>query len=115
VNDTPLGPESMLADPVSGNAAPWPGSAEATFAVLHHGPILEHHLDILGFDEQGNRYLSAALDDYRNFDGPELATKIRITWFQEKLVLDLKLKDVKINTVKVTDNNFMHRKPEWAD
>ena len=67
------------------------------------------------FDAQGQRYLSAALDDYRNFDGPELATKIRITWFQEKLVLDLKLKDVQINTVKVTDKNFTYRKPEWAD
>ena len=67
------------------------------------------------FDEQGNRYLSAALDDYRSFNGPKLATKIRITWFQEKLVLDLKLKDVQINTAKVTDNQFIHRKPKWAD
>ena len=67
------------------------------------------------FDEQGQRYLSAALDDYHNFNGPELATRIRITWFQEKLVLDLKLKDVQVNSPgKVTDNNFVYRKPEWA-
>ena len=75
------------------------------------------HVDLIElFDEQGQRYLSAALDDYRNFDGPELATRIRITWFQEKLVLDLKLKDVQVNSPgKVTDNNFVYRKPKWAD
>ncbi|NIA07149.1 MAG: hypothetical protein GWP14_05860, partial [Actinobacteria bacterium] len=67
------------------------------------------------FDEHGQRYLSAALDDYRNFDGPKLATRIRITWFQEKLVLDLKLKDVQVNSAKVTDKNFQYRKPSWAD
>jgi hypothetical protein len=73
------------------------------------------HVDLIElFDESGQRYLSAALDDYRNFNGPELATKIRITWFQEKL--DLKLKDVQVNSPgKVTDNNFVYRKPEWAD
>ena len=66
------------------------------------------------FDQQGNLYLSAALDDYRRVDGSQLATRIKITWFEEKLVLDLKLKDVKINSDKVTDSNFVHRKPEWA-
>lgn len=74
------------------------------------------HVDLIElFDEQGQRYLSAALDDYRSFDGPKLATRIRITWFEEKLVLDLKLKDVQVRSPKVTDKNFVHRKPDWAD
>lgn len=68
------------------------------------------------FDQRGDVYLSAHLDDYRSFDGPELATRIKITWFEEELTLDLKLKDVIINSPdKVTDKNFVHRKPNWAD
>ena len=67
------------------------------------------------FDEQGQMYLSAKLDDYRTFGGAELATRIRIDWFEEDLVLDLKLKDVRVNTTdKVTDTNFIYRKPDWA-
>ena len=57
-------------------------------------------------------YLSAVLKDYRTFSGAKLATKIRITWFEEDLVLDLKLKDVLVNTKKVTDSNFIYRKPD---
>ena len=75
------------------------------------------HVDRINlFDQQGNVYLSAHLDDYRSFDGPELATKIKITWFEEQLTLELKLKDVIINSPdKVTDKNFVHRKPNWAE
>ena len=73
------------------------------------------HVDLIElFDERGQRYLSAALDDYRRFDGPELATRIRVTWYEQKLVLDLKLNDVQVNSDKVTDKNFQHRKPDWA-
>jgi len=66
------------------------------------------------FDRQGNRYLSAALDDYRRFGPAEMATKLHIVWFQEKITLDLKLKDVQVNSEKVSDKNFSHRKPDWA-
>ena len=74
------------------------------------------HVDLIElFDESGQRYLSAALDDYRRYDGAEVATKIRITWFEQKLVLDLKLKDVEINSPDISDKNFVHIKPRWAD
>ena len=66
------------------------------------------------FDEQGNRYLSAQLDDYRQFNGAQLATTISITWFEEDLKLELKLRDVQVNSGKVSDKNFVYRKPGWA-
>ncbi len=66
------------------------------------------------FDEQGNCYLSAELEDYRQFNGAQLATTIRIFWFEEKLTLELKLRDVKVNSGKVSDKNFVYRKPSWA-
>lgn len=66
------------------------------------------------FDELGHRYVSTALDDYRQFDGAYVATKLHIVWHEEKLTLTLKLKDVKINSDKVRDKSFEHRKPKWA-
>ena len=64
------------------------------------------------FDEQGQRYLSAALDDYKKIGAAELATRIEIVWFEEKLTLQLKLKDVQINSTRVRDASF--RTPDWA-
>ena len=66
------------------------------------------------FDEKGHRYLSAALDDYQQFDGSQLATKIHIVWHEKKLSLELKLKDVEVNSPRVADKNFRHRPPSWA-
>ena len=65
------------------------------------------------FDEHGQRYLSAALDDYKKVGAAELATSIKIVWFEEKLTLQLKLKDIQINSKdKVTDRSF--QTPAWA-
>ena len=65
------------------------------------------------FDERGQRYLAAELGDYKKVKGAELATQIQISWFEEKLTLRLKLKDVQINNPhKVTDKSF--RTPDWA-
>jgi len=66
------------------------------------------------FDEKGHRYLSASLKDYQQFGGAKLATKIHIVWHEEKLSLDLKLRDVEVNSTRVTDKSFVHRKPNWA-
>ena len=66
------------------------------------------------FDEKGHRYLSAALDDYQLFDGAKLATKIHIVWHEEKLSLELQLRDVEVNSPRVTDKRFVHNKPSWA-
>ena len=66
------------------------------------------------FDEQGQRYLSASLDDYQQFKGAKLATKIRIVWQEKKLSLELKLRDVQVDSPKVTDKRFIHRPPSWA-
>ena len=66
------------------------------------------------FDEQGNRYLSAELDDYRRFSGAQVATTIRIVWFDQKLSLELNLRGVEVNSGKVSDKNFVYRKPSWA-
>ena len=64
------------------------------------------------FDEQGHRYLSASLDDHQQFAGANLATKIRIVWHEKKLSLELKLKNVEVNSDRVSDKNF--RQPKWA-
>ena len=67
------------------------------------------------FDEKGHRYLSAALDDYQQFEGAKLATKIYIVWEEKDLSLELKLRDVQVNSpTKVSDKNFIHRPPSWA-
>lgn len=66
------------------------------------------------FDRRGHRYLSAALDEYEDFDGAQVATRLHIVWHEEKSVLDLKLKGVEINTEKVTGRAFEHSRPAWA-
>ncbi len=67
------------------------------------------------FDEKGHRYLSASLYDHQQFAGPKLATKIHIVWHEEKLTLELKFRDVEVNSpTKVSDKNFVHRRPSWA-
>ena len=60
------------------------------------------------FDARGHRYLSAALEEYQDFDGTQVATKLHIVWHEEKSVLDLKLKAVEVNGTKVTDRAFEH-------
>jgi hypothetical protein len=64
------------------------------------------------FDEKGHRYLSASLDDYQQFEGATLATKIHIVWHEEKLSLDLKLRDVEVNSHRVSDKNFVHQRQD---
>jgi hypothetical protein len=66
------------------------------------------------FDEQGHRYLSASLYDHQQFSGANLATKIHIVWHEKKLSLELKLKNVEVNSKRVTDKNFKHLPPKWA-
>ncbi len=66
------------------------------------------------FDEEGHRYLAALLDDYQQFGGAKLATRIRIFWHEEKLTLELKLRDVEVDSKRVSDGSFVHRKPDWA-
>ncbi len=75
----------------------------------------EQQVDLIElFNEQGHRYLSASLDDYQQFERGKLATKIRIVWHDKKLALELKLKDVEVNSTRVGDKNFKHRPPSWA-
>ncbi len=62
------------------------------------------------FDEKGNRYLSASLKDYQQFKGAKLATKIHIVWHEEKLSLDLKLRDVEVDSGRVSDRSFAHQR-----
>lgn len=66
------------------------------------------------FDTQGQRYLSASLDDYQQLENANLATKIHIVWHEKKLSLELKLKDVEVNSTRVSEKNFIHRPPNWA-
>ncbi len=71
----------------------------------------EQQVDLIElFDEKGHRYLSAALDDYQQFGGAKLATKIHIVWHEEKLTLKLKLRDVEVDSKRVSDKNFVHRR-----
>ena len=62
------------------------------------------------FDHRGHRYLSAGLDEYEDFDGAQVATRLHIVWHEEKSVLDMKLKGVEINKDKVADLSFEHRR-----
>ncbi len=67
------------------------------------------------FNARGHRYLSAALDEYQDFGGAQIATKLHIVWHEEKSQLDLKLKAVETNNPrKVTDRAFEQHKPAWA-
>ena len=71
----------------------------------------KQHVDLIElFDEKGHRYLSASLHDHQQFGPAKLATRIYIVWDSKKLSLELKLRDVEVNSDRVSDKNFVHRR-----